>query len=161
MFMTTFTRPLFTHTTYSFLLFNLDIWEFHFNLLLCIIYICACISFWLISFYLWLVLVFLFNRDYYGFTPLEHCSLRHYTSWHVATTHSFSMFLKLIKTAMIHVLGYVENKCCFSSICFMNNKCTFVQILIWNTLLLCMHKSSSHFITFHKKLVMTCGQKFK
>jgi hypothetical protein len=41
-----------------------DTWEFHFNLLLYIIYIyiyiyiCACIYFWLISFYLWLVLVY-------------------------------------------------------------------------------------------------------
>jgi hypothetical protein len=49
-----------------------DIWKFHLNLLLCIVYICACISFWLISFYLWLVLVFLFNRVYYRFTPLQH-----------------------------------------------------------------------------------------
>ncbi len=47
-----------------------DTWEFHLNLLLCIVYICACISFWLISFYFWLVLVFLFSRVYYGFTPL-------------------------------------------------------------------------------------------
>ncbi len=49
-----------------------DTWEFHLSLFLCIIYICACISFWLISFYLWLVLVFLFSRVYYGFTPLRH-----------------------------------------------------------------------------------------
>jgi hypothetical protein len=51
-----------------------DTWEFHLSLLLCIIYIyiCACIFFWLISFYLWLVLVFLFNKVYYGFTPLRH-----------------------------------------------------------------------------------------
>jgi hypothetical protein len=27
-----------------------DTWEFHLNLLLCIVYICACISFWFISF---------------------------------------------------------------------------------------------------------------
>jgi hypothetical protein len=39
-----------------------DTWKFHLNLLLCIVYICACIFFWLISFYLWLVLVFLFSR---------------------------------------------------------------------------------------------------
>jgi hypothetical protein len=49
-----------------------DTWEFHFDLLLCIVYICACISFWLISFYLWLVLGFLFSRVYYGFTSLQH-----------------------------------------------------------------------------------------
>jgi len=59
-----------------------DTWEFHLNLLLCIVYICACISFWLISLYFWLVLVFLFNRVYYGFTPLRHRASRHYTSWH-------------------------------------------------------------------------------
>jgi hypothetical protein len=57
-----------------------DTWEFHLNLLLWIVYICACISFWLISFYFWLVLVFLFSRVYYGFTPLWHRTSRHYTS---------------------------------------------------------------------------------
>ncbi len=36
----------------------------------CALYICVCIFFWLISFYLRLVLVFLFNKIYYGFTPL-------------------------------------------------------------------------------------------
>jgi len=51
-----------------------DTWEFHLNLVLCIVYICACISFWLISFYLWLVLVFLFSIIYYGFTPLQQLS---------------------------------------------------------------------------------------
>jgi hypothetical protein len=44
------------------------------------IYMCVCISFWLISFYLWLVLVFLFNRVYYGFTPLWHRTSWHYMS---------------------------------------------------------------------------------
>jgi len=59
-------------------LFPTQVWgggdtrKFHLNLLLCIVYICASISFWLISFYLWLVLVFLFSRLYYGFTPLWH-----------------------------------------------------------------------------------------
>jgi hypothetical protein len=53
-----------------------DTWEFHRNLLLCI-------SFWLISFYLWLVLVFLFSRVSYGFTPLRHCMSWHYTSQQV------------------------------------------------------------------------------
>ncbi len=55
---------------------GVDTWEFHLGLLLCIVYICACIFFWLISFYLWLVLVFLFNRVYYGFTPLWHYTSR-------------------------------------------------------------------------------------
>jgi hypothetical protein len=53
-------------------------WEFHLNLLFYIVYICACIFFWSISFYLWLVLVFLFNRVYYGFTPLRHWMSRHH-----------------------------------------------------------------------------------
>ncbi len=57
-----------------------DTWEFHLNLLLCIIY--TCIFFWLISFYLWLVLVFLFSRVYYGFTHL-----RHRTSWNYMSRH--------------------------------------------------------------------------
>jgi hypothetical protein len=57
-----------------------DTWNFHLSLLLCIVYICACISFWFISFYLWLVLVFLFSRVYHGFTPLWHWTSRHYKS---------------------------------------------------------------------------------
>jgi hypothetical protein len=40
----------------------------------CALCVCVCvcvrISFWLISFYLSLVLIFLFNKVYYGFTPL-------------------------------------------------------------------------------------------
>jgi hypothetical protein len=44
--------------------------------------VCACIFFLLISFYFWLVLVFLFSRVSYGFTPLQHCMSRHYTSRH-------------------------------------------------------------------------------
>ncbi len=57
-----------------------DTWEFHLSLFLCIVYICACIYFWLISFYLWPILVFLFSRVYYGFTPILHRTSRHYTS---------------------------------------------------------------------------------
>jgi len=49
------------------------------------IYICACISFWLISLYLWLALVFLFSRVYYGFTPLRHRTSRQYMSRHILT----------------------------------------------------------------------------
>jgi hypothetical protein len=64
-----------------------DTWEFHFSLLLCIVYICACIFFWLISFYLWLVVVFLFSWVYYRFTPLGHRTSRHYTSRHDITCH--------------------------------------------------------------------------
>jgi hypothetical protein len=59
-----------------------DTWEFYLSLLLCIVYICVCISFWLISFYLWLVLIFLFSRVYSGFTPLRHQMSQHYTSRH-------------------------------------------------------------------------------
>jgi hypothetical protein len=44
---------------------------------LCIVYICACISFWLINFYLWLVLVFLFSKVSFGFTPWRHRMSRH------------------------------------------------------------------------------------
>jgi len=58
-----------------------DTWKLYLNLLLCIVYICVCISFWWISFCLWLVLVFLFSRVCYGFTPLRHCTSWHYTSW--------------------------------------------------------------------------------
>jgi len=54
-----------------------DTWNFHLSLLLCVVYICA----WLVSFYFWLVLVFLFNRVYYGFTPLRHHTSWHYMSW--------------------------------------------------------------------------------
>ncbi len=57
-----------------------DTWEFHLSFLLCIVYICAYIFFWLISFYLWSILIFLFNRVYYGFTPLWNRTSWHYTS---------------------------------------------------------------------------------
>jgi uncharacterized membrane protein YciS (DUF1049 family) len=91
MFMTAITRSPFTYTTFSFLFFNLmDTWEFHLSLLLCIVYICACISFWLISFYLWLVLVFLFNKIYYEFTPLRHQTSQHYTSQHASITDGYN-----------------------------------------------------------------------
>ncbi len=61
-----------------------DTWEFHLSLLLCIVCVCSCIFFWLISLYLWLALVFLFNRVYYGFTPLRHHTSRHYMSRHLS-----------------------------------------------------------------------------
>jgi hypothetical protein len=66
-----------------------DTWEFHLSLLLCIVYICACISFWLISFYLGLVLVFLFSRVYYGFTPLWHQMSRHYMSRQLSCSYAW------------------------------------------------------------------------
>jgi hypothetical protein len=70
-----------------------DTWEFHLSFLLCILYICACISFWLISLYLWLALIFLFSRIYYGFTPLRHRTSQHYTSRHwVILWSSFHLF---------------------------------------------------------------------
>jgi hypothetical protein len=68
-------------------------------------YICMCVhSFWLISFYLWLVLVFLFSRVYYGFTPLRHRTSRHYTSQHCINdiqfakgSHSLYIFMEHVK----------------------------------------------------------------
>ncbi len=48
-----------------------DTWKFHLNLLLCIVYICACISFWLINFYLWLVLVFCLIEFTMGLHPYD------------------------------------------------------------------------------------------
>jgi len=68
-------------------------WEFHINLLLCIVYICACISFWLNNFYLWLVLVFLFNRIYYGFTPLQHRTSWHYMSQQLSCPYMASYMM--------------------------------------------------------------------
>jgi hypothetical protein len=64
-------------------------WEFPLNLLLYIVYICVCISFWFINFYLWLVLVFLFSKVYYGFTPLRHETSWHYTSWQLTITNFY------------------------------------------------------------------------
>jgi hypothetical protein len=81
MFTAAITRPPFTYITCSFLLCKLlhenFIWASSYAL-----YNIRMHSFWLISFYLWLVLVFLFSRVYYGFTPLRHHTSRHYTSWH-------------------------------------------------------------------------------
>jgi hypothetical protein len=58
-----------------------DTWEFHLNLLLCIMCVCVCASLfgWLVSTFDWFLL-FLFSRFSYGFTPLRHCMSRHYTS---------------------------------------------------------------------------------
>jgi hypothetical protein len=47
----------------------------------CVLYIYVRAFIWLINFYLWLGLVFLFNRVYYGFTPLWHRMSWYYTSW--------------------------------------------------------------------------------
>jgi hypothetical protein len=88
--------------------------EFHHSLLLCIAYICACIFFWLISFYLSLVLVFLFSKIYYGFTPLRHRTSWHYTSrqlscpyawlrtWRPVTSMPI-MLLRLMYTLRVNV----------------------------------------------------------
>jgi hypothetical protein len=70
-----------------------DTWWFHLSLLLCIVYICACISFWLNSFYLWLVLIFLFSRIYYGFTPLRHYMSQHYTSQQLSCMYMASYMM--------------------------------------------------------------------
>jgi hypothetical protein len=50
------------------------------------IYMCVCIFFLLINFCLWLVLVLLFSRVCYGFTPLQHRTSQHYMSWHKKNT---------------------------------------------------------------------------
>jgi len=52
------------------------------------IYMCVQI-FWLISFYLWLVFVFLFSRVYYGFTPLQHQMSRHYMSQQLSRPYAW------------------------------------------------------------------------
>jgi hypothetical protein len=82
-----------------------DTWKFHLNLLLCIIYICACIFFWLISFYLWPVLVFLFNIIYYGFIPLRHRTSRRYTSWQLSCLYAWPHTWRLITNMPIMPLG--------------------------------------------------------
>jgi len=84
-----------------------DTWEFHLSLLLCIVYICACIYFWLISFHLWLVLVFLFSRVCYGFTPFQHR-----TSRHIIKFISIIFSMKIIPNFLIcfcNVFSHVES----------------------------------------------------
>ncbi len=91
-------RPLHGHRLHTLHMFFLFLqtkctWEFHLNLLLCIIYIYVCILVWFISFYLWLDVVFLFSRVYYGFTPL-----RHHMSWHYTSRQlSFKTFCGYLK----------------------------------------------------------------
>jgi hypothetical protein len=80
-------------------------WEFHFSFLLCIVYICVCISFWLISFYLWLVLIFLFNRVYYGLTPLQHWTSRHYMSRQLSCPYAWPHTWRPITGMPIMPLG--------------------------------------------------------
>jgi hypothetical protein len=84
-----------------------DTWEFHLSLLLCIVYICACISFWLISLYLWLVLVILFSRVYYGFTPLLHRTLRHYTSQQLSCPYAWPHTWRSVMGMPIMPLGLI------------------------------------------------------
>jgi hypothetical protein len=74
-----------------------DTWEFHLNLLLCILYICVCIYFWLISFHLQSVLDFLFSKVYYGFTPLRHRTSRHYTSWQLSCSYAWRHTWRLVR----------------------------------------------------------------
>jgi hypothetical protein len=82
-----------------------DTWKFRLSFLLCIVYICACISFWLISFYLWLVLVFLFSKIYYGFTPLWHQTSRHYTSWQLSCSYAWPHTWRPVTSMLIMPLG--------------------------------------------------------
>jgi len=67
--------------------------------------ICACISFWLISFYLWLVLFFLFSRVYYGFIPLPHRTSQHYTSWQLSCSYAWPHTWQAIMGMPIMPLG--------------------------------------------------------
>jgi hypothetical protein len=63
----------------------------------CALYIYMCVHiFWLISFYLWLVLVFLFSRVSYGFTALQHYMSQHYTSQHSHGSLSLSFVMKVM-----------------------------------------------------------------
>jgi hypothetical protein len=57
------------------------------------IYVCASLFGWF-SFYLWLVLVFLFSRVSYGFTPLRHCMSRHYTSQQLLESQNLKVVMK-------------------------------------------------------------------
>jgi hypothetical protein len=87
-------------------------WEFHISLFLYIVYICACIFFWLISFYLWLVLIFLFSRVYYGFTPLWNRTSWHYMSRQLsclyARLHTWQPFIgMLIMPSRVNVCSLV------------------------------------------------------
>jgi hypothetical protein len=84
-----------------------DTWEFHFNVLLCIVYIFVCISFWLISFYLWLVLIFLFDKIYYGFTPLQHRTSRHYMSQQLSCPYAWLHTWWLVTGMPIMPLRYI------------------------------------------------------
>jgi hypothetical protein len=73
MLTTAITWSLFTYITCSFFFCN----SIHMKIssqppILHYIHMCVCISFWLISFYLWLILIFLFSRVSYEFTPLQH-----------------------------------------------------------------------------------------
>jgi hypothetical protein len=51
------------------------------------IYVRAYLFSWLVN--LWLVLVFLFNRVYYGCTPLRHRTSRHYTSQQLSCPYAW------------------------------------------------------------------------
>ncbi len=42
-----------------------------------------------------------------------------------ALTHSFLEYFKLVKMAIVHVLGSVEEECCFSTLAFLNSKLQF------------------------------------
>jgi hypothetical protein len=54
--------------------------------------VCACISFWLISLYFWLTLIFLFSTVYYEFIHLQHRTSQHYTSRHNQLTPVILIF---------------------------------------------------------------------
>jgi hypothetical protein len=69
----------------------------------CALYIYVCVhSFWLISLYLWLALIFLFSRVYYGFTPLRHHTSWHYTSRQLSCPYMASYMMANYENAHVH-----------------------------------------------------------
>jgi hypothetical protein len=71
----------------------------------CALYIYVHASFFGYSFYLWLVLVFLFNGIYYGFTPLQHRTSRHCTSRHLSCLYAWPHTWQPITSMPIMPLG--------------------------------------------------------
>jgi hypothetical protein len=89
MLTTAITQPSSTYITCSFLLRSSIYMRISSQLpIVHYICICACISIRLISFYLWLILIFLFGIVSYGFTPLRHCMSQHYTSQQTRAIHN-------------------------------------------------------------------------
>jgi hypothetical protein len=95
------------------------------------IYICVCISFWLISFYLWLVLVFLFSKVYYAFTTLWHRMSQHYTSQHMFILHlRLLSFLGIFKWNILKYFYLYIYSCLNMSYIFYNQ--FWINTHLWN-----------------------------